>query len=187
MNPLVHLVFLLSTIDFVDKEGLADCFTDGHARIQRGVGVLKDDLHLSSHSLHLHTAELGHINAVKQNLAGCRFVQAEDRPSHAGLSATGLTNNAQRFTPPDGKRNIVHCMQLAFGCVKKLFEISDYKLRFYFLLIIHHAVPPFWKYERGSISHCDRVRSRRYQDGFVGNARQRNGNGYRKNNLSAEQ
>ncbi len=94
----------------VDDEGLAKDIADGHARIERGKGILEDELHVAPHGAQIAAAEIEHVLPVKADLAGARFDEAQDAAGRGGLAAAGFADQSQRFTPVDGKGHAVHGM-----------------------------------------------------------------------------
>src|SRR5690606_31705554 len=58
--------------DAMEVERLAQCLEDGSARVQRTVGVLKDDLHLAASPRELTMREPGDRPTVEQDLAARR-------------------------------------------------------------------------------------------------------------------
>ena len=65
----------------VDDERFADDGFDRHPRIQRRVGILKDDLHTCSHATQLIFAERSQILPLEVDDAFGRLVQLKDRTS----------------------------------------------------------------------------------------------------------
>ena len=60
--PDLLLELLLAPADLVDLQRLGDDIADGHAGVQRGIGVLEDDLHLPAQVLELGRGHLGDVN-----------------------------------------------------------------------------------------------------------------------------
>ena len=50
--------------DALDDHRLGDGGLDRHPRVERAVGVLKDDLHFAAHGAELAAGELGEVDAV---------------------------------------------------------------------------------------------------------------------------
>jgi hypothetical protein len=57
------------TSQLVDRQPLAHDLADGHARVQGSDRVLKDDLHVPAHRLHLATAQACYVAAFEADLA----------------------------------------------------------------------------------------------------------------------
>ena len=83
--------------DVMDAHGLADDLPDGHARIERGVGILEDHLHLLAYAGHLGARERGEVRAGEQDLAAGRIVEAEHEAAERGLAAAGLADDCERL------------------------------------------------------------------------------------------
>src|SRR5215510_12228214 len=73
--------------DAVHAHRLGDDLTDGHARVERGVGVLEDDLHLLAHGDHAAAIESGKIDALEANGAAGRLVEPQYQAAQGGFSA----------------------------------------------------------------------------------------------------
>ena len=78
----------------MDPNGLADDLADRHARIERGVGVLKDDLQRLAVRLEIATFELGDRLAFEADLALRRVLELQDDAPERGLAATGFADEA---------------------------------------------------------------------------------------------
>ena len=91
----------------VDDQRLADDAADGHARVQRRVGVLEDHLHLAAEVTQLVSLHLHQVATVEQDLAGGRPVELEDRPPDGRFPAAALAYQAERLAAADGERHVV--------------------------------------------------------------------------------
>ena len=58
--------------DVVDLERLADDVADAHARVERGVRVLEDDLHVAAQRVHLAARRLHDVDALEGDVAAGR-------------------------------------------------------------------------------------------------------------------
>ena len=90
----------------VDFEGLGEN-VNGHARVERGVGVLEDDLHAAAQVAHGGGGG-GEGLALEDDNAGGGFDQAQQYAGDGGLAAAGFADQAERFAGLDGERHIVH-------------------------------------------------------------------------------
>ena len=80
------------------SQRLGDDVADGHARIERGVRVLKDDLHLFAQAAQLVAAQVHDVAAVEDDLA--RWSAGSSRRTHAAggrLARTGFADQAERL------------------------------------------------------------------------------------------
>ena len=97
----------------MDLQRLGNQAADGHPRIQTGVRILKDHLHLAPHLADVFTAEPGQLLAEQPDAAGGRFEELEDGASGRALAATGLAHQAERLALLDRERDPVDSAQRA--------------------------------------------------------------------------
>ena len=93
----------------MDFQTLGNDLLDLLAGIQAGHRVLEDHLHIRTQIfliLRLHIA--ADVTAVEDNLPGCRGIQADQGSPGCGLSRTGFTDQAVRFTRVNIKTDAVH-------------------------------------------------------------------------------
>src|SRR5205085_8818083 len=88
---------LRSRDEAVEPQRLTENLAHGHARIERGIGVLEDDLHGAPERAHLVLAELEDIPAGETYGAGGRLDQAQHQPSRGRLAATRLAHERERL------------------------------------------------------------------------------------------
>ena len=81
----------------VDQHGFHDDIQAGHARIQRGEGILEDDLELAAKLAHLFFLDGSDILALVQNAARGGVQKPDQEPAGGGLSAAGFAHQAQGF------------------------------------------------------------------------------------------
>ena len=74
---------------------LADDRPHAHPRIQRGVGVLKDELHPAAQGAQLASTERGEIAALEHYAAGGRLEQAKNEAAESRFARAGLADEAQ--------------------------------------------------------------------------------------------
>ena len=82
--------------DVVDAHRLDQNLADSEARVQAGVGVLKDDLDAAAVLAHLRCVQLREVFALKHDAAGCRVGQARQHHAHRGFAGAGFAHHAQR-------------------------------------------------------------------------------------------
>jgi hypothetical protein len=82
----------------VNAQALADGIAYSHARIQRGVRILKDHLHLAAHLAHLRSGESGQLPAFEGDSAAGRLDQPNEAASQAGLAAARLADQSDRLS-----------------------------------------------------------------------------------------
>src|SRR3546814_7367957 len=93
--------------DTVDHERFADDIRDGHAWIERAVGVLEDVLNAapeieqfaSGQSEHIHLA----LAVVIEDPSRIRGQRPHDDPAQRGLAAAALADEAEAFAAADRK------------------------------------------------------------------------------------
>ncbi len=92
----------------VHLQRLADDVVDRHLRVQRGVGVLEDDLQLAPHRPHLRDRQPGELAPLEPHRAGGRLVQLEDGPAGGRLAAAGLPHHAEGLPGVDVEAHAGH-------------------------------------------------------------------------------
>ena len=83
--------------------------------VQRGIRVLKDDLHLPAERLAFLSLCLKHILAFKQQLSPGGLQQPHGDVADGALAASGFSDQPQRLAGIDFKAHIVHGMQLSLA------------------------------------------------------------------------
>src|SRR6266404_7533636 len=84
----------------VDLDALGDDRADAHARVQRRVRVLKDDLHVAPHRAEIASGQREDVAAVERDGARRRLGEAQDTTSERRLAAAGLADDAERLARP---------------------------------------------------------------------------------------
>ena len=98
---------------FVHQERFADDLADGHSRVERRVGVLKDDLHVFSEFPHLPPGKGPQRDGFKEHIPVRRFEEPEDQPSDGGFPAARFPDETQDFTLRDLEGDPVHRLHMA--------------------------------------------------------------------------
>ena len=71
---------------------------DRHARIERGEGVLEDDLHARAQRPHLRAALVVDRLAVEEDFAALvSLIEPDQRLAEGGLARAGLADEAERL------------------------------------------------------------------------------------------
>src|SRR5262249_2059788 len=86
-------------LDGVYLHWLGDDVADLHARIERAVWILEDDLDAAPQCPELLVLELGEVDAVIEDFAGGRPLEQQDAPAGRRLAATTLAHQPQRLPP----------------------------------------------------------------------------------------
>ena len=86
----------------VDLGALGDDLAHGHARVERGIGVLEDHLHPAGEGA-AGAAGGGDRGVLEDDLAGGGRVDAHDGAAEGGLAAAGLADEAEGLAAGDGE------------------------------------------------------------------------------------
>src|SRR5262249_37989009 len=95
---------LASPVQVVHAERLRDDLPHGHARVERRVRVLKDDLQLPAHFAHPPSGEARDVLPVEDDLSVGRLEELDHGAAERRLSAAGLADEAERL--PRAQREI---------------------------------------------------------------------------------
>lgn len=98
---------LASWAAFMDDERLGDDLLDAHARVEGGVGVLKDRLHTAAQRAEFVLGNAGDGVAVEGDRAGGGLHEAEDDARDGALAGAGFADEAQGFTAFDREGDAV--------------------------------------------------------------------------------
>src|SRR5215813_14652190 len=98
------LLALLARLgELVNDQGLSDDRAHRHPRIQGGVGVLKNDLHVTAEMPEGPLVQRGDFLVVEDDLARRGLNEAQNAAAGGRLAAAGLTHQAQRLPPLNGE------------------------------------------------------------------------------------
>ena len=141
-------------IGFVDIQRLSDNIGYRHARVQRGVWILKDHGGLFTEVMDLLRG--ADLFSVVENLAGGRFVQVQDGTAHRSLPTTRFADKAERLPLFNRERHAVHrlerlCLEHADVDVEILFQIAHVDQR-QIVPFTHAFAPPSCAVSAGSSS-----------------------------------
>jgi hypothetical protein len=127
----VHYLFyaldtLLATRETIRNQGFANNVKYCHARVERGLWILKNHLYLRTDGPQCIALQLGEINHLaillsKQDLAGRGSMCAQDRTAERGLATAGLTNEPNGFPFSDRKVDAINSPKLGNGSTQKPF------------------------------------------------------------------
>src|ERR1041385_5090543 len=92
----------------VNVQGFANGVLDGHARIERAVRVLENDLEVAPFLSKVLACQTVEFLALKPDLAGSWFDQANRRASEGRFSTTALADQSKRFSRADRESDIVY-------------------------------------------------------------------------------
>jgi hypothetical protein len=97
----------------VDLQRFADDVADRHARVERGVRVLEDDLHLFAQRTQRGPAQAGDVAPIERDAAGRRVGQAQDHAAGGRLARARLADETQRFAAADVEVDAVDGLYVA--------------------------------------------------------------------------
>ena len=89
-------------------QGFRDDIADGHAGIQAGQRVLKNNLQVFSFPVHLRLAERAKIFAQPEDSPSGGFYQLENCPGQRGFSAAGFTHDPDGLALVNPEADAVH-------------------------------------------------------------------------------
>src|SRR3954468_2523505 len=93
--------------DAMHAQGIFQRAANGLARIERGIGILKHDLHDAGQRLPIAGWPVGHVLSVQHDAAARRGHQAKDRQCDRGLAGAGLADEAEAFAALEGEIDAV--------------------------------------------------------------------------------
>jgi hypothetical protein len=93
--------------DPVDLEGMPDRLLDRHRRIERGVRILKDDLHASTQTPQVAFRHPRDLLTFEANAALRRRNEPEQRAPKCGLAASRLTHESEDLAAADVEGDVV--------------------------------------------------------------------------------
>jgi hypothetical protein len=99
----------------VDDKRLGDDVFDTKARVERGEGVLKDDLHIAAQAAHFARARREQVPAFEVNSAGGRLDQAQDEPAERALARARFADEAECLARMNVERNVVDGAHFSFS------------------------------------------------------------------------
>ena len=103
-----------SVVDAVDDAmhdpRLGHEFSDGHSRVEAGVRILEDELHVLAKMSQCFAGGLGDVAAPEADCPGGRFDTSEDGPTGGGLSRAGFADKAKCFPRFDVEAHVIDRM-----------------------------------------------------------------------------
>ena len=102
----------------LDQQALLDDFRHRHARRQRAIGVLENDLQFLAQRPHLARGKAVDVLAeIEDRPFGAD--QAQQRQPERGLAGAGFADKRQRLALAQGERHAVHRFDIGRGAAKK--------------------------------------------------------------------
>ncbi len=93
--------------EIVQPDGFADDVTYIHARVERGIRILEDDLQVPPQLAQLALIELQDRASLIAHIACSRLDQAQQKAAQGGLAAARLTHNGEGLAATDAERHAV--------------------------------------------------------------------------------
>jgi hypothetical protein len=94
-------------VEVVDDQRLGDDRPHGHARIQRRIRILKDDLHVPADAAQVAGVEVEHVLPFELDGAGGRLDEPEDAAPDGGLPRSRFAHEAERLASSDAEADAV--------------------------------------------------------------------------------
>src|ERR1700756_6047901 len=91
----------------MNDERLGDVVFHAKTGIERGEGVLEDDLQVASQFAHLAAADAYQIPAIVNNGSRCGLDQTKNEAAEGALARAGFAHQPQRFAGVNLQRNII--------------------------------------------------------------------------------
>src|SRR6185503_3584580 len=91
----------------VRVQRLADDRADGHARVERAVRVLEDDLHPAPEAAQPVRLERGQVDPVEPDRARGGLAQADQRPAGRALAAAGFADEPEGLAAANLEADVV--------------------------------------------------------------------------------
>ena len=118
----------------MDAQRLADDLADAHARVERGVGVLENDLHLAAHFAQRRRRQRGKLLAPERDRSRSGLDQMHHTPAQRCLAAAGFADEPERLTRLDRERHTVDRLDISAGATEQtvphrvvLFQVADFE------------------------------------------------------------
>ena len=81
----------------MQRQRLGQDLADGHARVERGIGVLEDDLRVAAEGAQFVGVQRQQVAAFEADVACIRLDQPQYQPADGGFAATGFADQRQRL------------------------------------------------------------------------------------------
>ena len=91
----------------VHRQRLGQDLAHRHARVERGIGVLEDDLHVPAQAAQRVLAEVGDLLALEADRARGRLHQAQHQPAGRRLAAARFADQRQRLAAGDLEAHVL--------------------------------------------------------------------------------
>jgi len=92
----------------MDVQRFADDLLNGHARVERAVGVLENHLELAPPRAQGRATHFQNVLAVERDFPRRRFDEPDDGAAERRLAAAAFADEAERFAGRDAEADVVH-------------------------------------------------------------------------------
>jgi hypothetical protein len=160
IEELAHALLARGLVaDLVHVERLGEDLAHRHARVERGIGILEDDLHVAAHPPQVALAEVGDLLALEAHRAPGRVHQAEHEAAGRRLAAARFAHQRQGLAAGDLEAHVLdgahHADQPAAddagGDGEMLYEAVDRQDR-----DVAHAATPLARSSTGAFQQATR-------------------------------
>src|SRR4030095_9002317 len=93
---------------FVNREWLTNDGSNSHARIQRRIWILENDLHIPSFLTEVFTVELQQVDPVEANFSGVRLYQPKYRAARRRFATPRFADKPEGLAAENGETDVVH-------------------------------------------------------------------------------
>src|SRR5690348_826782 len=149
------LLLLSAACETMDLDSFADNRPHPHARIQRCVGILEDELHLTAQMTKFAAGKGGEIASVEEDLAGSWLDELEDEPAQRRFPRSRLADQPERFARDDFEVDAVDRLDAKPLAPKQILETRGKFL----------AEPDAFHQHAGRLRACGLLRHRRARHG----------------------
>ena len=102
----------------VDLQGFANQLAHGHARVERGKRVLKDELHIAPQPGQIGPGDMADVLTVKGHLPLGGVQQPHQQAGKGGFATAGFADDGKGLAPADFQRDITHRLHHRGFCHK---------------------------------------------------------------------
>ena len=91
----------------MERQRLGQDLADGHARIERRIGILEDDLRIAAEGAQFVGVQCEQIASLEANSSRIRLDQAQHQPADGGFAAAGFADQRQRLAGIDAEADAI--------------------------------------------------------------------------------
>ncbi len=115
LQQLHHTIldFCIRLAKTMELDDLGKHAADGDTRVERGIGILEDDLHLAAKIAQIVACHRRHFPSFELYRAGGRIHEPENRAPRRGLATAGFPHQSQGLPLADSEADIVDSLDLS--------------------------------------------------------------------------